>query len=156
MKVRLSVLILVAVLVLAVPTAVAKQRQLVGEPINLLTGEPDTFPEGEPFHIAHGWELDPTLGHAVGLFGFQLEVEGVPREEDFVLTEFNRGEEEPLCRRWVHNFPDGMTGEITFTGRWFAPCKAAVYYGYLPGPCPRPNEVVEAFWNSLTVTFFAP
>jgi hypothetical protein len=152
MKTRWFVLILVAVMLVTVPAA-AKQKVPVGEKINVLVGSPDTFPAGEPFHISHGWALDPTLGHAVGLFGFELEVDGVLREEDFVDRWTDPDVSEPLVRKWVHNFPGGMTGVHTFTGHWLAPCKAAVYYGHLPGPCPRPNEVVEAIEQSLTVTF---
>lgn len=153
MKARFFVLVLIAVLVLAGPTAVAKNREPVGEQISIMTGAPDTFPEGEPFHISHGWALDPTLGFPIGRHGFELDVDGVPRDEDFVIRDRVQGSPEPLLRKWVHNFPDGMTGVHTFTGRWLAPCEAAVYYGYLPGPCDKPNEVVVALDLSLTVTF---
>jgi hypothetical protein len=153
MKTRFSILVLVAILVLAVPAA-AKGHEPVGLPIDLLAGSPTVFPAGQPFHISHGWALDPKLVHPIGLFDFELEVIGVPRDEDFVLRSFDRSDPDPLRLLWVHNFPDGkLAGTYTFTGRWFAPCEAAVDLGYLPGACLKRNAKIEAFTNSLTVTF---
>lgn len=152
MKLRISMVILVVLLLLAAPTATADRPQPVGEQINVFIGTPDTFPADTPFHIMHGWASDPPEARPYGLYDFVLEVDGIPWDEDFVLRSFDPDLEYPLVQRWVHNFPNGMTGEVTFTGHWFAACRVAIDLGY-QGECRTPNEVVETFSNSLTVTF---
>jgi hypothetical protein len=54
-------------------------------------------------------------------------------------------------RFWVHNFPAGMTGTHTFTGRWFGPCQGLVASGLDPGPCQHQNDETTAI-APLTVT----
>jgi len=158
MKARLSILVLIAVLVLAVPTAVADRPQPTGERISIYPPDPDTFQAGEPFYIAHGWRNDPTWGIPLGRFDFQVEVDGIYRDADFFVTErVLDGEVWKIQRLWVYNFPDGMpAGEVTFIGHWLAPCQAAVDYHYYPGPCAKSNEIVEPYTDPLTVTFFEP
>jgi hypothetical protein len=135
---------------------VAADTQPVGDRINVLLGFPASYPANTPFHIRHGWGLLPHV--EAGIFSFELDVDGVPREEDFVL----RFAVPPgltglpnviLVRTWVHNFAAGMTGTHTFTGHWIAPCDQADDVGEYTGPCRTPNEPVEAITRSLTVTF---
>jgi hypothetical protein len=153
MKKNLFFLMLIGILVMAVPVA-AKGKEPVGEKISVFPpGTPSEFPAGAPFHISHGWLLDPGEGPP-GRFDFDLEVDGVLRDEDFVSRTVDRsGVSESLLWIWVHNFPDGMTGTHTFTGRWLAPCQYAVDNMGFPGPCSMPNAKVEVLSNSLTVTF---
>jgi hypothetical protein len=80
-------------------------------------------------------------------------VDGVSRREAFVERTVVSGDPDLLTRIWVFNFPEGMTGTHTFTGHWLGPCQGLVDEGFIPGPCGRPNEKVEAFAQSLTVTF---
>jgi hypothetical protein len=156
MKKNIFVLMLIATLVMAAPAA-AKMKEPVGARIDVLFGTPTTFSAGEPFHISHGFWHDPREVSA-GRFDFELEVDGVFRDEDFVERRSDPSMDPDLIlwRLWVHNFPQGMTGTHTFTGHWYAPCRYAVdYYGY-PGPCPTPNAKVEILTASLAVMFVSP
>jgi len=153
MKKTIFILMLIAILVMAVPAA-AKGNEPVGDRISVFPpGTPSEFPAGAPFHISQGWLLDPSDGPP-GSFDFELEVDGIPRDEDFALWAVDHSwNPVRLVRSWLHNFPDGMTGTHTFTGHWFAPCQHAVDSLMFPGPCPKPNAKVEVLSNSLTVTF---
>jgi len=126
--------------------AAATTDESVGPPINILVGTPTTFPAGTPFHIKHGWGLEPS-SDAVGKYSFALEVDGAYGAEDFVLRSVITGNLDVLARTWVFNFPSGMTGTHTFVGRWLAPCYVT------PGPCSNPNAAVEVDRHTLTVTF---
>jgi len=131
----------------------AKRKEPIGERINVYLGTPTEFPAGDPFHISHGWFLIPGEG-PLGRFDFQLEVDGVPRDEDFVWRTVLHSQDPRYLRwEWVYNFPEGMTGTHTFTGRWFVPCRYAVDNMGFPGPCSTPNVPVEISTYSLTVTF---
>lgn len=153
MKKNIFILMLIAILVMAVPAA-AKGNEPVGERISVFPpGTPSEFPAGAPFHISHGWWLDPGEGPQ-GRFDFELEVDGVLRDEDFVSWTVDHSRDPQfLGVGWVHNFPDGMTGTHTFIGHWFAPCQWAVDNLGFPGPCSKRNAKVEALSNSLMVTF---
>ena len=142
------VLIFGAVLAIGVAPlpAAATTNEPVGPPINILVGVPTTFPAATPFHIMHGWGLDPSTD-AVGKFSFALEVDGTDRPEDFVLRSVITGSPDLLARTWVFNFPYGMTGTHTFVGHWLAPCYVTA------GPYSNPNAVVEVDRHTLTVTF---
>lgn len=158
-KVLALAAVALAVLVAAVPAA-ATQRERTGARINIFTG-PSTFAAGAPFHIAHGWFIQPDFSDhdAVGKWSFALDVDGVRREVSFVervsLTSDETGFPfDILSRFWVHNFPDGMpAGTNTFTGHWYGPCQSALESGFPVGPCEKVNEVVEANRLSRTVTF---
>jgi hypothetical protein len=151
---------LAALSLLLLPVAAtATQREPVGQRINVLVGFPNTFPAGASFHIGHGWGIGATdLPEQAGIYSFRLDVDGVPRDEDFVLRTADPPAETgfpyPLLNRgWLFNFPAGLTGMHTFTGHWITPCGVAVeFFGY-PSPCRTPNEPVDAFSRSLTVTF---
>lgn len=86
------ILILFAFFVVAVP-ADAKKHELAGKQFQLVSQSGPCKPTilaGEPFHITHGWYIRPEgwneSGKApVGLYDFILEVNGVIRDEDFVL-----------------------------------------------------------------------
>lgn len=152
MKKILPILVMLGLLANNIPAA-AKTKERVGEPFRLLAGIPTIFPEGEPFHIAHGWVQIPSDSDAVGKWDFELEVDSVPRREDFVQRTVVSGDPDLLNRVWVSNFPEGMMGTHTFTGHWLGPCQELVDGGVIPGPCEKPNEKVEALTRSLTVTF---
>ena len=72
-----------------VDRAEVKEKETVGERIDIFEVTPFEFSAREPFHIAHGWgppilftdELHPPYG--LGLLEFKLEVGGVYHEEDF-------------------------------------------------------------------------
>jgi len=146
---------------IALLTAASQTHERVGQRIGLLGAPPATFPANEPFHIAHGWvPIVPKDGPpiAVGLYDFDLEVDGVFRPHDFVdRFDFDESNPEPeFVWLWVHNFPEGMTGTHTFTGHWFSPCQEAVDRGDYPGPCAHPNDVVEVLTATAEVTFVDP
>jgi len=157
MKKLVLVLILVLVLVVVLPVSAARPVP-VGDPINVLVGTPLDYPADTAFHIKHGWMFGPgdeVTGYPLGKFDFQLEVDDVMQEDDFLLRENDRSTR-PISRTllWVHNFPDGMTaGAYTFTGTWLAPCRYAVDQGWYPGPCAQPNAMVVYDTKTLTVTF---
>jgi hypothetical protein len=147
-----TILLMLALLVIAFP-ATANNPKTVGEQINLFYG-PDEFPAGAPFHIQHGWFGmrpwdDPT---PVGIYGFELEIDGIYRKPDYIWTGYN-AEYDLIPRVSVYNFPDGMNGIHTFTGYWIATCKDAVEAGIIPGPCRTPNEKTIVRTESLTVSF---
>ena len=153
-KFLISVLLILSLLAVTTPAAAA-QKVRVGERIILFAGEPTTFTAGAPFHIAHGW-IAGSDGQGIGVLDFKLQVDGVFMKEDFVERSVISGNPDELNRAWVFNFPTGMTGEHTFIGHWFGPCQEMVNSGYLPGPCPKPNEKVEAFSRTVIVTFVEP
>ena len=148
---------LVATLVAVSPVA-AQPRQPIGERISLVGGDVD-FSAGQPFHVSQGWHhpIKTLRAHGgaapapIGRFDFELEVDGEVRDEDFVMRYVDH-EAEELRNKWVHNLPDGMTGEHSFTGHWFAPC----YWAKELNPdleCTRPNEKVEIASSTVVVTF---
>ncbi len=150
MKKAIVILLLILMLAIAIPAA-AKAKETVGEKINVLTGAPEAFTAGEPFHIAHGWGFSPPEDKPHGKYEFWLDVDGVMVEPDFISR--SGGGSPLIIWLWVHNFPDGMTGTHTFTGHWLAPCKYADLEGAPPGACPTSKGQFEALTQSLTVTF---
>ena len=146
MKKTVTILLILSLLAMAAPATAAK-KEPIGDRINVLIGSPTTFPAGSPFHILHGW-VPTSDADAIGIFDFELEVDGVLRKEDFVLRSAESGDPDVLIRLWVHNFPNGMTGTHTFTGHWLGPCELVT-----PGSCAQPNAKVEALSRTMTVTF---
>lgn len=152
-KFLVSILLILAILGIATP-AMAAQKVRVGTRINLLTG-PTTLTAGAPFHFVHGWIIDSSVD-GVGVYEFDLEVDGVLRNEDFVERSVMSGDPDLLNRFWVYNFPNGMTGTHTFTGHWYGPCQALADGGFYTGTCTNSTARVEADAISprtLTVTF---
>ncbi|MFZ5915717.1 MAG: FecR domain-containing protein [Chloroflexota bacterium] len=136
------------------PAPSPTEGEPVGQKINLFSPpEPRIqFPAGEPFHIQHGWKenQDPLQ---IGL-DFELEVDGILRNEDYLLMTIDpSGDEQMISRLWLHNFAEGMTGTHLFTAHWFAPCQWAIDHLDFAGPCSTPNERVEPQPSSLTVDF---
>ena len=152
---RSVVILLVLILFVGVIPVAAANIVRVGDEINIFYQTPTEFPEGEPFHIDHGWRfrftVDSMMG--VGLYNFELDVDGNPVDEDFLEHAVVKGDPNYLDLGWIYNFPDGMTGTHAFTGHWFLPCMAAVEYGYIEGPCAKPNETIEFLTRTLSVTF---
>jgi len=112
------------------------------------------LPEGEPFYIQHGW-INAPVNYPVGLFRFELEVDGQPVQEDFSVRSTDAETALPTLNwTWVFNFPEGMTGDHTFTGHWIAPCQYWVDQGMLSGPCNDPNEMI-ARSNTAYVSFIS-
>jgi len=146
-------IVAVVMSVYATPVA-ADNKTPVGEKIRI-RDDWMSYPMDTPFHISHGWVQLSDDG-AIGVFDFKLDVDGIPREEDYKDFSVESGEPDILTRIWVFNFPDGMAGEHTFTGHWFAPCQYAVDWLDYPGPCKKPNEKVETYTATLTVSFNLP
>ena len=142
-----------------VPGASADAKERVGTRISLFGAGFQVFPAGQPFWIGHGWILaqtDHETAQALGRYDFTLAVDGVEgRESFFELSHRQDPDFGPLqVRSWVYNFPAGMTGTHTFTGRWFGPCEGLVLSGFAPGPCENPVELTEAdFGRTVTVVF---
>ena len=159
-KVVIAALAALSILLLG-SSAAATTKEEIGPRINVLLGTPTTFPANTPFHIRHGWSpTEDFTPPAIGDYSFALDVDGVPRAEDFVIREAipppatGFDFDTPIqVRTWVFNFPTGMTGIHTFTGHWFQPCAAAVEFHAYPGPCTSPSASVEEETHSLTVTF---
>jgi len=143
----ITILFLLALLICTAP-AVAAQKETIGAQISL-SDEDKTFPANAPFYIMHGWYVFPAEG-PVASYGFELDVDGQSQGFDFFVHTGYR--DWPVIGRfWVYNFPDGMTGTHTFTGRFILPCKVAEEYG--GGPCETPYEEVEWETSEITVTF---
>ena len=132
---------------IAVPVS-AKNDKAVGERIDVLYHTPDEYGENEPFHIRHGWLIDPNEGPP-GKYDFDLFVDGVYVKENYKTTTVIK-ENEPVTHliQWTHNYPDGMTGVHTFTGRWYAPCGAVQDSG-----CKNQAEPVLVHEDVHIVTF---
>ena len=122
---------------------IVSQQQKVGDRLFIYDSGSQTFPADTPFHIVHGWRMDPAEEEPE-LFKFQLEVDGVYREEDFIET---KPVETGVARRFVFNFPEGMKGINVFTGHWLAPCR--IIYER----CTDPNQIVESRTSLVEVTF---
>jgi hypothetical protein len=154
MKKKILIILLICLFVFAVP-AVAKEKEPVGERINILSGTPTEFPADTPFHIWHGWFEWPPYEAPIGLWDFDLEVDGVYRKEDYIdrFAIPYHGLQPDLFQLYYYNFPEGLpAGEHTFVGRWFVPCMVAVEWGY--PPCSIPSELVEDLHIELVVTFY--
>src|SRR6266508_4911714 len=119
----ITILVLVALLATVTPVA-ADAREPVGTKISLFFGSLE-FPAGAPFYIQHGFVQSAEDG-AIGVFDFQLDVDGIPVQEDFRTFSAVSGEPGTVLRLWLYNFPEDMTGVHTFTGHWIAPCQYAV------------------------------
>jgi hypothetical protein len=146
MKRTAVILIWVAILLTAAPVS-AQGKETVGERLSIFYSGVQTFPEGTPFYIAHGWILDPTQGPP-GKYLFQLEVDGVYREVDYIDISVDRSTTpEFLSRRFVFNFPEGMSGTHIFTGHWLVPC------GELSDSCANPVQLIESRTSTVTVKF---
>jgi hypothetical protein len=142
---------MLALAISAMPAG-ATSKEPVGDRINVLLGFPTTFAAEAPFNIRHGWQISAD-NDAIGKFSFALDIDGTPRDFDFVLKTVTSGDPDVQDRFWVFNFPSGLSaGTHTFVGRWLAPCYTAIQLDF-PGPCRSPNTVEEAFRRTLTVTF---
>ena len=129
----------------------------VGPQISIFGGATQTFPAGQPFHISHRWTTKPGKDDSLGLWRFSLTLDGAPVNPSFIEIQQI---DDPvfghvLGRRFVFNFPNGLTGTHVFSGTFTGPCDEMVAQGFATGPCVSPNAVVEAtaFSASTTVTF---
>lgn len=155
-RVRALILVL-AILLIAVPVSAAKPERIGGR-INILSAEPDQYPAGEPFHIAHGWSEQPLKDAPPGQYDFQLFVDGEFVDQDYVEREVTITEDGPVMRIvWVHNDPDGLdAGDHTFEGYWYLPCNYAVEVGLWGAACEKPNKPVDVLYLTHTVFFYEP
>jgi hypothetical protein len=154
MKKFIPWIVLLALLMAVVPVAAKHAR--TGDQINILFDPPATYPAGEAFHLAHGWILTKAE-KPFGAYTFQLELDGVVVESDFVERSTTGGPGGPsFYRLWVFNFPAGLSGTHTFTGHWMARCQVLVDQGVITGPCADPNAFVDHYSDSITVDFIAP
>jgi hypothetical protein len=147
-----SFFLIVAILILAIPSVASARSELVGERILVFYDGSTEFPEGTPFHIFHGW-VQASDSEAIGIFDFELEIDGVLQSTGFKMFSVDAGNPDTLWRLWAYNFPEGMTGTHTFTGHWYAPCQNAVDWLGYPGACATPNAKVETNTRTLVVNF---
>ena len=160
MKKLSFVILLLALASVALPAA-AKGHTPVGERI-AIPGAPlpdggygaREFPADTPFHIGHGWNCENQPCNPGGM-GFELDVDGEPVHWTYHIVEVYH--DVPDCdgcdiKVWLYvtNFPEGMTGEHTFTGHWLVPCRDAEDYGLT---CDNPGGSVEFLRGTLDVTF---
>jgi hypothetical protein len=146
------VITLLATLALAVVVALpasATSKEPTGTAFHMLQGTPTTFTAGAAFYIGNCWLVESSAD-ALGKYTIALDVDGTPRAESY--TQFSTLVLDGVSynqRCWVWNFPDGMSAGTshTFIEHWFAPCYAT------PGPCSKPNALVERYTLSLTVDF---
>jgi len=155
MKKIFVILTIVATLLMAAPVAAGREAPM-GEQINVYVGpEHVNYSENTPFYIMHGWmsTVTPGVPPDVAKFstsGFALEIDGEYVEEDYMVLVRVPGEDpgtSVLYQRFYFLFPDGMTGEHTFTGHWTIACK------YWQETCENPNEILEVLTRAVTATF---
>lgn len=154
MKKKSILFILIALLaVLSIAAAVGQER--TGEQINILFAEPEmTFHANTPFYVDHGFLWWFYLGQDVAneirspaKTYFTLDVDGVEQHFSFFDRNVNLVEDtdgtiyHEYSHMWVFNFPGGMEGDHTFTGKWWAPCK------YIQPECEKPNQTVV--WQQI-------
>lgn len=117
---RLAIALSMAVLLIGV-AAPAWAAKTVGTRLNLFGG--DVPAAGEPFYVVHGFgNLVLSDGFEFAPWDFVLYVDGVPVKDSGVLVE--KREDGGLSYGRVYNFPEGMTGEVTFEGHWYQACRA--------------------------------
>lgn len=153
MKKRLLTLALVCLALTLAGTASAAKPEPVGDRLSIFDSGSQEWPAGTPFHIMHGWQIDPSDGYPISRFWFEMEIDGDAAEPDYIERVYVRGEDEPLRQRSVFNFPEGMTGYHEFNGHWFAPCGYAVDHDLYPGPCDGRFDPIEAKTEFVQVTF---
>lgn len=146
-------LLTIAVLLPLAGTVCATKPEPIGDPLSIFESGYQEFPAGSPFHIKHGFSIDPSEGYPISKFWFELEIDGQLIEPDYIDRFYVPGDDDPLYQRSVYNFPDGMTGTHGFSGHWFAPCQWAVDYGLDPGPCDGRFDPVEIKTTWVEVTF---
>lgn len=153
MKRRFVFVLLVCMLLVSVSVPAIAGEEPVGDRINVLFGEPVTYPAGAPFFVLHGWS-DVPVTSPPGRFDFTLEIDGVDQGAGKF---FNAGlglTGGVWQRLWLFNFSDGLSeGEHTFTGTWWMPCEYAVESGLWGDTCATPNAEVAALVIDHTVTF---
>lgn len=148
--VLLTVLLLALSLVAVLPVSAAEAP--VGTQVNVLFGFPTEIAAGEPFHVVHGWYNTPSESHAIGAWGFRLDIDGVDQGAGSLINTPDP-ESDVLARQWLYNYDDGLAaGEYVFTGHWFYPCRDAVAAGLYTGVCDTPNMPVEAYTIDLVLT----
>ena len=151
MKKRMIFLFILFLLLIAVPVT-ARIEEPVGGQIDILQGTPNAYDADAPFHITHGWEINPRDGYQ-GKMDFELYFDGKFRNEDYKYRTVGPSDDTEYVKLlWVHNFPEGMRGLHTFTGIWYAPCSYAKERGYI-GECKMPSERVAFLTKELTVLF---
>jgi hypothetical protein len=108
-----------------------------------LFNHPSTYAANTAFHLNEGW---PVVGKRSlpRTYEVRFEVDGIPRPADFFYTETTSN---PVTKRWVLNFPSGLSGPHDLTIQWWAPCSAG------PGPCANPKQVVQHRTITETVNF---
>ena len=156
-----STLVFVLTPVIFTGVALADKHAPVGEQI-IVSGDPITFPAGEPFHIQHGfvwfYYINEPVGNGFALSKMTLEVNGVEVKPDYVTTDWGAYPPDlPYkggIKLFTFNFPDGMTGEVTFVGRYFFTCQSELFAGNVE-ECDHPTQLIEDpdMMKSLVVVF---
>jgi hypothetical protein len=153
-------LILTVVLALVMTTPAAAARKVPTGP--QIRVDPDGavfhYPENTPFHIRHGWHSEITPGEDVNVgylakAGFSLEIDGSYVGETYIDRVKESGEDPvkvELYKFYFFNFPDGLTGEHTFTGHWYIQCKD------WQDDCIDPKEIIEVGTRTITIIFDTP
>ena len=162
MRHRLFLLVLASSLVVALTpgTASADPRDLTGDQIHILAGEPTQYPANTEFFVLHGISSSPP-GQTRDGFGrhpegmlFELNVDGIPIEPTFTTTQpWGRDWPGVIAKQWAFNFPEGLdAGDHTFHGLWYVAC--AWVEGDLVEECDKVTTPVVVIDLSLTVRFY--
>jgi hypothetical protein len=156
MKMKKISIVLIAISLLTLTLVGASgPKEKVGERFFFPEGTGTmVYPANEPFHISHGWNSE--IG-GTGLFsargGLRLEIDGITVEEDFI--EHSRMEDGGILyrtKRFIYNFPEGMTGVHTFDFFYVNICRGWIANGYVD-ECTFPNKLMEFHIKSWVVTF---
>lgn len=164
MRHRFLLLAVAGILVMAFTPGLASADKVTftGGRIDVLVGEPTTYPADTPFFVTHGVFAGPPgqegTGegrHTAGEL-FELYVDGrwiAPSwEHKFPGGPFGDGG--IVSHLWGFNFPDGLpAGPHTLVGLWYLPC--AVVEGDLVAECDNPNTPVMFLEESLAVDFLS-
>lgn len=154
MKKTTLVVLILFMLALVTPASAARELPVVGEQICIHSDctPPETFLAGDPFYIRHGWLWDAGNNRGLGIWDFNLLLDGVPVADGIrYIVAPSDGLHGSITR--IYNFPEGLpAGEYTFTGLWIITCQS----GPNPSECATPNEPVIGGVNEVTIIFTAP
>jgi hypothetical protein len=111
--------------VVASPAGAAIDR--VGDPLNLVPtcffgAETPSADADAPFHVGHGFGLDPGDNKKIGHWTFDLWVDGVKQYSKLDVSAIGQPEGSFLERRYISNFSNGLpAGVHSFVGIWTSP-----------------------------------
>ena len=152
MKKRILIVALVAALLITIPAS-AKEK-IVGERINIRTGDAFTFDADTPFYVEHGFSEFNPKDIKFKDVGFDLFIDDIQQEVDYLRkAPYKIDKVTVFLVRFIFNYPDGLSvGDYVFRGEWKVACHVAEELGWVPS-CDDPDEWFIFYENEVIGTF---